>query len=94
MARAAILRVFLYSLRSGATLKVSSTMDGTGDTAAHRFGPSEIVQGHAGLAFAAFVFKHGGCGDELIETRLDEELLTCWCLQCDELVTFGTASST
>jgi hypothetical protein len=35
------------------------------------------MQGYAGLAFAAFVLKHGGCRGELIESRLGEDLLAC-----------------
>ena len=77
MARAARLRVLLHSRRS---------------TLARRFGPSEFVQGHAGLALVAFVSKHGGCGDDLIETRLDEDLLACWCPHCDEMRTFGATA--
>jgi hypothetical protein len=65
-------------------------MDGIGDTAALPLGPSENVQDCAGVAFAAFVFRHGGCRGELIESRLGENLLTCWCPQCGEMRTFGT----
>jgi hypothetical protein len=39
-----------------------------------------------------FVSKHGGCGDDLIETRLDEDLLACWCPHCDEMRTFGATA--
>jgi hypothetical protein len=66
-------------------------MDGIGDFVVSRFDPSENVQGYAGLAFAAFVFRHGGCRGELIESRLGEDLLACWCPPCDEISTFGTA---
>jgi hypothetical protein len=70
-------------------------MDSIGDTAAPYLGPSENMQGYAGLAFAAFVLRHGGCRGELIESRLGEDLLACWCPQCDEMRTFGaTAPST
>ena len=58
-------------------------MDGTGDTMAHWLGSFMSVKGEAGLAFAAFVFRHTGCGGELIESRLGEDLLACWCLQCE-----------
>jgi len=68
-------------------------MDGIEDTATPRLGPSESVQGHAGLAFAAFVFGHGGCRGGLVESRLGEDLLACWCLQCDEMRTFSTQPS-
>jgi len=87
------LRVLLHSLQGGRTRMVTSTMDGTEDTVAHRFGPPGSAQGGAGLAFAAFVFRHAGCGGELSEFRLGEDLLTCWCPQCDETRTFGMAVS-
>jgi len=66
-------------------------MEGTGDTTAHQLGSLTSVRGEAGLTFAAFVFRHAGCGGELIESRLEEDLLACWCLQCDEARTFGAA---
>lgn len=65
-----------------------------GDTMAHRLGSFMSVQGDPGLAFTAFVFKHTGCGGELIESRLGEDLLACCCPQCDETRTFGTAPGT
>jgi hypothetical protein len=77
MARAARLSVLLHSRSSTPAPKVASTMDGIGDTAAPYLGPSENMQGYAGLAFAAFVLKHGGCRGELIESRLGEDLLAC-----------------
>jgi hypothetical protein len=92
MARAARLRVLLHSRRSTLARRLTSIMDSTGDIAAHRFGLSEFVQGHAGLALVTFVSKHGGCGDDLIETRLDEDLLACWCPHCDEMRTFGATA--
>lgn len=53
------------------------------------------MHSYSGLAFAAFVYRHGGCRGELIESRLGEDLLACWCPQCDEVQTFGaTAPST
>ena len=58
-----------------------------------RFGSLMSVEGEAGLAFAAFVFMHAGCEGELIESRLGQDLLACWCLQCDARRTFGTAAS-
>jgi hypothetical protein len=50
------------------------------------------MQGYAGLAFAAFVLRHGGCRGELLESRLGEDLLACWCPQCDEMRTFGATA--
>jgi len=93
MVCAARLRVLLHSLQSGRTRKVTSTMYGSDDTVANRFGSFGSVRGDSGLAFAAFVFGHAGCGDELVEIRLGEDLLTCWCPQCDETRTFGTATT-
>ena len=34
--------------------------------------------------FLAFALLHAGCGDEVIEARLDKRTLACWCLGCDE----------
>jgi len=39
--------------------------------------------------FLAFVLLHTGCGDEVIEARLDKHALACWCLRCDELRIIG-----
>src|SRR5919107_5303451 len=39
--------------------------------------------------FLAFALLHAGCGDEVIETRLDKRALACWCLRCDELRIIG-----
>jgi hypothetical protein len=35
--------------------------------------------------FLAFTLLHAGCGDEVIEARLDKRALVCWCLRCEEL---------
>jgi hypothetical protein len=59
-------------------------MEGTGNITAH----VSSSRGDAGLAFAAFVFEHAGC--RLIESRLGEDLLACWCQRCNEMQTFGT----
>lgn len=67
-------------------------MEGIGDTMAHLSGSSMGAQGGAGLAFTAFVFEHAGCA--LIESRLGEDLLACWCPRCDEARTFGTTPGT
>ena len=37
----------------------------------------------------AFALLHAGCGDEVIEARLDKRSLACWCLRCDELRIIG-----
>jgi hypothetical protein len=87
------LRVLLHSLWSGRPGKVTSIMDGTGDSLAQRFGSLMSVKGEAGPAFAAFVFRHAGCEGEPIESRVGDDLLACWCLRCDETRTFGTAAS-
>jgi hypothetical protein len=63
-------------------------MEGTEETMAHLSDPSRSAQGGAGLAFAAFVFEHVGCG--LMESRLGEDLLACWCPRCDETKFFCT----
>ena len=39
--------------------------------------------------FLAFALLHAGCGDEVIEARLDKHSLACWCMRCDELRTIG-----
>ena len=39
--------------------------------------------------FLAFALVHAGCGDEVIETRLDKRALACWCLRCEELRIIG-----
>ena len=39
--------------------------------------------------FLAFALLHAGCGDEVIEARLDKHALACWCLRCDELRIIG-----
>jgi hypothetical protein len=39
--------------------------------------------------FLAFALLHAGCGDEVIEARLDKCALACWCLRCDELRIIG-----
>jgi hypothetical protein len=40
----------------------------------------------------AFVFEHAGCA--LIESRLGEDLLACWCPRCGEMRIFGTMPGT
>ena len=44
-----------------------------------RGGPTE-----ADAPFLAFVLLHAGCGDGVIEYRLGERFLACWCRRCDE----------
>ena len=66
-------------------------MEGTGDTMAHLSRSSMSAQGGAGLALIAFLFEHTGCA--LVESRLGEDLLACWCAQCNEAQTFGTTAS-
>jgi hypothetical protein len=39
--------------------------------------------------FLAFALLHAGCGDKVIEARLDQRTLACWCLRCDELRIIG-----
>ena len=34
--------------------------------------------------FLAFALLHAGCGEKVIEARLDKRALACWCLRCDE----------
>lgn len=40
------------------------------------------------LDFAVFALVHARCGNAVIETRLDEHHMACWCMRCDELSTF------
>ena len=42
------------------------------------------------LSFAAFVFTHLACGDEVIELRVGERLLLEWCPVCAEMAAFGS----
>jgi len=49
---------------------------------------SKIRKG-ASEYFLAFALLHAGCGDEVIEARLDKRALACWCLRCDELRIIG-----
>ena len=67
-------------------------MKGTGNITANMSSSPMGAPGGAGLSFAAFVFEHAGCG--LIESRLGEDLLACWCPRCDETQTFGTMPGT
>ena len=85
-------RVRLHSLRSGRQRKLTAVMEGTDDITANPSGSTMSAQGGAGLAFTAFVFKHAGC--TLIESRLGEDLLACWCPRCEETRTFGTMPGT
>ena len=39
--------------------------------------------------FLAFALLHAGCGDKVIEARLDTHTLACWCLRCEELRIIG-----
>ena len=43
----------------------------------------------ASECFLAFALLHSGCGDEVIEARLDKRALACWCLRCEELRIIG-----
>jgi hypothetical protein len=86
------MRVRLHSLRGGWSRKVTSIMEDSDHTTAHVSSSSTNVPGGADLAFSAFVFEHTGCW--LIESRLGEDLLACWCPQCDETQTFGTMPRT
>lgn len=45
--------------------------------------------GDVSVAFAVFVFAHAGCGDEVLDSRVDEDSVECWCLRCDEMRIFG-----
>jgi hypothetical protein len=85
------LRVRFHSPRSGWPRKVTSIMEGSVDTMAHLSGSSMSAQGGVGLALIAFLFEHAGC--VLVESRLGEDLLACWCPQCNEAQTFGTLAS-
>ena len=48
-------------------------------------------RGGGGFYLLGFALSHAGCGDAVIEARLGERLLACWCLHCYELRTFGEA---
>ena len=84
------LRVRFHSPRSGLPRKVTLIMKDTGDIIGHLSGSSMAAKG-ASLALIAFLYEHAGCA--LIESRLGEDLLACWCPQCNETQTFGTTAS-
>ena len=41
-------------------------------------------KGAVSWSFAEFVLYHAGCEGGMVEFRLDEETITCWCLLCGE----------
>jgi hypothetical protein len=41
--------------------------------------------------FAEFAPCHAACEEELLEVRLDEASIMCWCLRCKELRIFAKA---
>lgn len=41
--------------------------------------------------FAEFALCHAACEEELLEVRLDEASIMCWCLRCKELRIFAKA---
>lgn len=45
---------------------------------------------HSTSGFAAFALLHARCGDAVVETRLDEGSLACWCVRCGEARVFGS----
>lgn len=44
------------------------------------------------MSFAAFVFAHAECGDDISETRLDDRSIACRCLWCGEAAVFEVPS--
>jgi hypothetical protein len=60
----------------------------------HSESSGQIELGGSSLAFAAFVQRHSGCGEEVSESRLDECSLVGWCSRCEEfkLFTIGEGS--
>ena len=44
----------------------------------------ERSKGAVSWCFAEFVLYHAGCEGEMVEIRLDEETISCWCLRCKE----------
>ncbi len=48
------------------------------------------AQGTA-FAFAAFVFAHAECEGEIVEFRLEDDAVACWCPRCAEMAAFGPA---
>jgi hypothetical protein len=46
---------------------------------AERFRPRLEERKEASEYFLAFALLHAGCGDEVIEARLDKRALACWC---------------
>ena len=51
---------------------------------------SDGTEGTA-FAFAAFVMAHAECAGEIVEFRLRENAMACWCPRCDEVGAFGPA---
>jgi len=84
------MRVRFHGPMSGLPSKVTPIMKDAGDTIGHLSGSSISAKG-ASLALVAFLYEHVGCA--LIESRLGEDLLACWCPQCNETQTFGTTAS-
>jgi hypothetical protein len=59
-------------------------------------GPTMLVADRAGHSsglwdFAEFALRHAACEEELLEVRLDEVSIMCWCLRCKELRIFAKA---
>jgi hypothetical protein len=51
--------------------------------------PTEARGAKRSECFLVFALLHAGCGDEVIEAKLDKRTLACWCLRCDELRIIG-----
>ena len=45
--------------------------------------------GEGDLSFAAFSLEHAGCGDDVVEVRVDERTLLEWCMACHVMEIFG-----
>jgi hypothetical protein len=51
--------------------------------------PAGADTGGFDASFAVFSLIHAGCGDDLVEWRIDEGLLLVWCPPCSVLGLFG-----
>lgn len=51
--------------------------------------PGAGTTGEGDLSFAAFSLEHAGCGDEVIEVRVDEHTILEWCMACRVMRIFG-----
>ena len=64
------------------------TMDHTEERPAR---PAYDVAEGTAFAFAAFVLAHTECEGEIVEFKLEEDAVACWCPRCGQAGAFGPA---